>query len=275
MNDGKKILVNVVLSGVDYLVPAKLLCEMSPWFSAQLDEYEWFDSVVFTMATADVFESVLGFMCTGILRVPSDEGNELKRSLEVCMLACRLEMEELEWCAVGKVEEYFEANKNAYLPQSAIRYVLHNTQSTSHLHEWLATHVAGRLSTGAMCAEALEGVIATAYDFATRIIISMQTTVVEITGALLDMEFSEIRKAQSKVMRDSNYDGNSAMDDDRGTTRGTTRWMKMKRGTMRWVKTKKVRIILVKVPEITRGFRNAAIVVLCRLNDAAHDHIKK
>jgi hypothetical protein len=213
------------------------------------------------MATADVFESMLGFMCTGILRVPSDEGNELKRSLEVCMLACRLEMEELEWCAVGKVEEYFEANKNAYLPQSAIRYVLHNTQSISHLHEWLATHVAGRLSTGAMCAEALEEVIATAYDFATRIIISMQTTVVEITGALLDMEFSEIRKARSKVMRDSNYDGNSA----RGTTRGT----------MRWVKTKKVRIILVKVPEITRGFRNAAIVVLFRLNDAAHDHIKK
>lgn len=166
------------------------------------------------MATADVFESVLGSICTGILRVPSDEGNELKRSLEVCMLACRLEMEELEWCAVGKVEEYFEANKNAYLPQAAIRYVLHNTQSTSHLHEWLATHVASRLSTGAMCAEALEGVIATAHDFATRIIISMQTTVVEITGALLDMEFSEIRKARSKVMRDSNYDGNSAMDDD-------------------------------------------------------------
>jgi hypothetical protein len=41
------------------------------------------------------------------------------------------------------------------------------------------------------------------------------------------------------------------------------------------MKTKKVRIILVKVPEVTRGFRNAANVVLCRLNDAAHDHIKK
>jgi hypothetical protein len=79
------------------------------------------------MATTDVFESVLGFMCTGILRVQSDQGNELKRSLEVCMLACRLEMEELEWCAVSKVKEYFEANKNAYLPQAAIRYVLHNT----------------------------------------------------------------------------------------------------------------------------------------------------
>jgi hypothetical protein len=57
-------------------------------------------------------------------------------------------------------------------------------------------------------------VIATAPDFATRIIISMQTTVVEITGALLDMEFSEIRKARSKVMRDSNSDGDSTMDDD-------------------------------------------------------------
>jgi hypothetical protein len=271
MNDGKKILVNFVLSGVDYLFPAKLFCERSPCFSARLDEYEWFDSVVFTMATADVFESVLGFMCTGILRVPSDQGNELKRSLEVCMLACRLEMEELEWCAVSKVKEYFEANKNAYLPQAAIRYVLHNTQSTSHLRQWLATHVAGHLSTGAMCAEALDGVIATVPDFATRIIMSMQKTVVEITVALLDMEFSEIRKARSKVMRDINYDGDSAIDDDE-------RDDKMGEDEEREEEIdedEKVRIILAKVPEVTRGFRNAANVMLCRLDDAAHDHIKK
>lgn len=84
-----------------------------------------------------MFEPVLVFMCTGALRTPNTMEDQLDAAFEIAMVACRLGMEDLEWCASGKLEEYFEINKSTYLPQAASEHILHSTGITSHLCEWL------------------------------------------------------------------------------------------------------------------------------------------
>jgi hypothetical protein len=206
MNGGEQVLVEVLISEINYLVPAKLLGAHSTWFFRQISEREGADSIVFT-ASAHVLECVLVFMCTGVLRMPRHQENELEATVMMAMVACWLKMEDLEWCAVGRLEVYFEANKNIFLPQNAVEYVLKNTESTSHLREWLAGHVAGCLSTRTMCAGALYGVVATAPDFATKIMMSMQETAIEINTVLLDADVSDIERARSEVIHVGDYEG--------------------------------------------------------------------
>jgi hypothetical protein len=206
MNGNEKVLVEVPISEINYLVPAKLLGAHSTWFSGQINEREGDDSIVFT-ASAHVLECVLVFICTGVLRMPRHQENEPEATFKMATVACWLKMEDLEWCAVGRLEEYFEANKSIFLPQNAVEYVLKNTESTSHLREWLADHVAGCLSTRTMCAGALYGVVATAPDFAAKIMMSMQETAIEITTVLLGADVSDIERARSEVIHGGDYEG--------------------------------------------------------------------
>lgn len=213
MNIGEKVVINVVLSGIKYLVPTRLLCERSAWFSVELVDHEFHDSVMFTMTRAAIFESVLEFMCTGILRTPSQE-NEIDAALEICMLACKLKMEDLEWCAVGRLEEYFQPNRNSYLSCSTINLLLHNTECTSHVREWLVDHIAACLSSGRICAKALGGIVATSPDFAMKILMEMQATVMDVTEVLLDMDVSNIEKARSQVMHSENWEEDTSIDEE-------------------------------------------------------------
>ena len=200
MNESPKILVKAILSDTDFLLPTKLLCERSAWFSAKISELEGCSPIVFPFADSHVFESVLRFMCTGILQISDCQKDQPDAAFEMAMVACRLKMEDLEWCAVGKLEDYFEINNSTYLHQYSVEYVLRNTPSKSHLREWLADHVGGSLSTGTLRAGTIAGLMATAPDFAIKIIMSMQTIVVGTTNALLDMDVSDIEWARHEVM---------------------------------------------------------------------------
>jgi hypothetical protein len=95
MNGDEKVLVEVPMSEIDYLVPARLLGAHSTWFSRQISEREGADSIVF-MASAHVLEYVLVFMCTGVLRMPRYQENELEATLGMATVACWLKMEDLE-----------------------------------------------------------------------------------------------------------------------------------------------------------------------------------
>lgn len=81
-----------------------------------------------------------------------------------------------------------------------------------------ADHVAGCLRTGTISAGALADLIATAPDFATKIMMSMQTTAVETNQALLDMDISEIERARDEVRNWSNHGGNFAIHEDVGSS---------------------------------------------------------
>ncbi len=213
MNDSEKVLVEVVGSGVDYLVPAKLVRERSAWFGAKLSQREGVDSIVFEIGNAFTFKSVLLFMCTGLLPMSLRLRNQLDAALEIAMVANKLKMEDLEWCAVGRLEEYFESNKSTHVSHIAIECVLHSTETTSYLRAWLAGHVAGCLSTGTICAGALDRLITTAPDFATMIMMEMQRTTIEVTNALLDTDIIEIENARREVMPGSNYAAGSETDE--------------------------------------------------------------
>ncbi|KAF7510592.1 hypothetical protein GJ744_006204 [Endocarpon pusillum] len=208
MNESPKILVKAILSDTDFLLPTKLLCERSAWFSAKISQLDGCSPIVFPFADSHVFESVLRFMCTGILQISDCHADQPDAAFEMAMVACRLKMEDLEWCAVGKLEDYFEVNNNTYLHPDSVEYVLRNTASKSHLREWLADHVGGSLSTGTIRAETIARFMATAPDFAIKIIMSMQITVVGTTNALLDMDISDIEWARHEVMdRDNGGQG--------------------------------------------------------------------
>lgn len=209
MNDSEKVLVKLALSDTNYLVSARLLQSRSPWFFEKISELERDPSVVFTFADAPTFECVLVFMCTGLLRIPSYLDDELEAILKVAMVAYRLKMEDLEWCAVGRLEEYFQINMRTYLPQHAIEYVLSNTQPKSHLREWLADHIAGCLSTGTLCVGALETLFVAAPDFALMIIREMQATAAAVTEALLDTDVSNIERARGEVIAWEDYEADS------------------------------------------------------------------
>jgi hypothetical protein len=58
-----------------------------------------------------------------------------------------------------------------------------------------------------VCAEALYGVVATAPDFATKIMMSMQETAIEIITTLLDADVSDIERARSEVIHGGDYEG--------------------------------------------------------------------
>jgi hypothetical protein len=208
MNDDRKVVVNVVLSELYYFVPARLLCERSPWFSTKVDERGELNTVVFAMAKAPTFETMLGFRCTGILEKPLQQENELETVLEICMMAWKLRMEDLEWCAVGKLDDYFDTHPGLSLPQTTIAQVLRNTEKTSHLREWLVDHVADCLSTGSICAGSLTGLVTTAPEVATAVMISMQTTIIEVTNTLLNMDINQIERARGELMHWVNHDRN-------------------------------------------------------------------
>ena len=204
MNESPKILVKAILSDTDFLLPIKLLCERSAWFSAKISELEGCGSIVFPFADSHVLESVLRFMCTGILQMSDCQKDQLDAAFEMAMVACRLKMEDLEWCAVGKLEDHFKINNSTYLSQDSVEYVLRNTASKSHLREWLAEHVGGCLSTGTLHAGTIARLVATAPDFTIKVIMSMQITVVGATNALLDMDVGDIEWARSEVMDTDN-----------------------------------------------------------------------
>lgn len=206
MNESPKILVKAILSDTDFLVPTKLLCERSAWFSAKISGLDCSSPVVFPFADSHVLESVLRFMCTGILQLSDWQKDQLDAAFEMAMVACRLKMEDLEWCAVGKLEDHFDINNRTYLSEESIEYVLRNTASQSHLREWLADHVGGCLSTGILHAETIARLMATAPDFTVKVIMSMQITVVGTTNALLDMDVGDIEWARSEVM-DKDHSG--------------------------------------------------------------------
>ena len=128
------------------------------------------------------------FMCRDILRMPLDEEDEPSTALELCRVALELKREDLEWCAVGRLNDHFDSNPGAFLPREAIEHILSNTGSKSHLREWLVDHVAGCWSSGVMCAANIEGLIATSSGFAAHVMMSMQTTVTEVTKVLMDMD---------------------------------------------------------------------------------------
>lgn len=209
MNDSEKVVLRVSTTEIDYLVSAKLLRRQSAWFSKALGEHDEPISISITVADAGILESLLVFMCTGILKMPLYPGHELKTVLQVSLIAYTLKMETLEWCAVGRLEEYFETNPNAYLPRSAVENVLQNTGPGSHLREWLADHVAVWLCTGTICAGALAELVTTAPDFATGIMISMQTTAMEMTNAFLYLDISEITEARREVIDGSDREDGS------------------------------------------------------------------
>ncbi len=204
MNESPKIVVKAILSDTDFLLPTKLLCERSAWFSAKIGDLESCSPIVFPFADSHVLESVLRFMCTGILQMSDCQKDQPDAAFEMAMVACRLKMEDLEWCAVGKLEDYFEINNNTHLSQHSIDHVLHNTASKSHLREWLADHVGRCLSTGTLRAGTIARLMATAPDFTVKVIMSMQLTVVGTTKAFLDMEVGDIEWARSEVMDTDN-----------------------------------------------------------------------
>lgn len=209
MNDGEKILVELVLSDVNYLVSAKLLRNRSSWFHEKISQSGRNQSVALMFADAATFEWVLLFMCTGLLPISSHLENELEAVLKVAMVAHWLKMEGLEWCAAGRLGEYFQFNMSKYLPKHAIDYVLSNTRTASHLREWLADHVAGCLSTGTIHVGTIADLLAVVPNFASMIILEMQITTTAVTEALLDTDVSNIERARSEVIGWRDYETDS------------------------------------------------------------------
>ena len=200
MNDGPNVLVLVFVSNVDFSLPTTLLCAHSAWFAATISNPAMDGTIDFPFGDAAVLETVLVFMCTGVLRISDRMGNKLYAALEMAIVAFKLGMEDLEWCAVGKLEEYFAIKTGAQLRPHEIKRALRSTGSTSHLREWLADHIATCLTTGTIDAASLAGLTSAEPEFATRIMMSMQTTAIELIKVLLDADVRSIERARAEVM---------------------------------------------------------------------------
>jgi hypothetical protein len=202
MNVSLQILVLIAGSNIDFFLPARLLCAHSAWFTAAISNREMGASIIFPFSDASVLEAVLVFMCTGVLRLSDHMGHQLHAALEMAMVAHKLVMEDLEWYAVGKLEEYFDVNRSSQLrpDEIEIERVFHSTGSTSHLCEWLTNHIAGCLTSGTMMAAALVGLTTAEPAFVTMIVMSIQTTAFELTKVPMDADVRKREKARGKAM---------------------------------------------------------------------------
>jgi hypothetical protein len=198
LNDSEKVISEIPASETDSILPAELLRMRSAWFSEKIAKGP--QSVLFTMANNPILECVLEFMCTGVVRTSLDLRKELQAALDLAIVARKLKTEDLEWCALGRLEGHLEGNQSTYLSQSPVKHVFHETEDKSHLRDWLADHVTGSLCTGLICAGDLNGLIATSPDFAIKITISIPQTAVEVTNTLLNVKLSEIERARGEVM---------------------------------------------------------------------------
>jgi hypothetical protein len=212
MNDSPKIVVLVFGSNVDFVLPTKLLCAHSAWFAAMISNPTINGTIEFRLGDADVLETVLVFMCTGVLRKSNHMRQQVHAALEMAIVAFNLGMEDLEWCAVGKLEENLTVKTGSTLPPDEIKRVLRSTGSTSHLREWLADHIASRLTTGTINAASLAGLTTAEPVFATMIMMSMQTTAIELLKVLMVADVRSIERARAEVMARSG--GNETEEDE-------------------------------------------------------------